>query len=296
MCPKECLFKGYINLELQLGEVDRCRSIYAKYLEFLPSNCQAWLDFAQLEVNVGELERARSIYSLAVSQTTLDMPEVLWKAYIDFEIDDQQIDNVRALYSSLLERTSHVKVWIGYAQFEASTAGAGGIEAVRKICTDGYAVLKEQGLKEERVMLLEAWREMELDSEKKNEGGDARAVEEKMPRKIKMRRMATAADGSELGWEEYYDYNFPDDERQMKGMKILENAMKWKKMMVGGGAGAGTGVSSSANVVENDQDGGVSGSGVLGKRKDMATVSGDSNNDRDDVDPHSIDIDEEEEA
>lgn len=189
MCPKESLFKGYINLELQLGEVDRCRSIYAKYLEYLPSNCQAWLDFAQLEINVGELERARSIFSLAVSQNTLDMPEVLWKAYIDFEIEDQQVDNVRTLYTSLLERTSHVKVWIAFAQFEASTVGGGGIEAVRKICREGYDQLKSQGLKEERVMLLEAWREMEVESKKSGGDGDARAVEMKMPRKIKMRRM-----------------------------------------------------------------------------------------------------------
>lgn len=189
MCPKESLFKGYITLELQLGEVDRCRSIYAKYLEYLPSNCQAWLDFAQLEINVGELERARSIFSLAVAQTTLDMPEVLWKAYIDFEIEDQQIENVRSLYTSLLERTSHVKVWIAYAQFEASTVGGGGIDAARTICKDGYDVLKSQELKEERVLLLEAWREMEVSSQKNGEGGDPRAVEVKMPRKIKMRRM-----------------------------------------------------------------------------------------------------------
>ena len=35
-------------------------------------------------------------------------------------------------------------------------------------------------------------------------------------------------DGSELGWEEYYDYDFPDDEKKVMGFKILENAMKWK--------------------------------------------------------------------
>ena len=43
-----------------------------------------------------------------------------------------------------------------------------------------------------------------------------------------MRRMVTAPDGSELGLEEYYDYNFPDDEKKVAGLKILENAMKWK--------------------------------------------------------------------
>jgi len=30
LCGKENIFKKYIELELQLGEVDRCRAIYAK--------------------------------------------------------------------------------------------------------------------------------------------------------------------------------------------------------------------------------------------------------------------------
>lgn len=32
------------------------------------------------------------------------------------------------------------------------------------------------------------------------------------------------------GWEEYYDYLFPDDEQATgKGLKILEMAQKWKQ-------------------------------------------------------------------
>lgn len=34
----------------------------------------------------------------------MDMPELLWKAYIDFEIAEEEFDNVRALYARLLER------------------------------------------------------------------------------------------------------------------------------------------------------------------------------------------------
>jgi hypothetical protein len=30
------------------------------------------------------------------------------------------------------------------------------------------------------------------------------------------------------GWEEYIDYVFPDDEKGMGSMKLLENAAKWK--------------------------------------------------------------------
>ena len=45
------------------------------------------------------------------------------------------------------------------------------------------------GLKEERVMLLEAWRNAERTF---GPYGDISQVEVKLPRKIKMRRMATA--------------------------------------------------------------------------------------------------------
>ncbi len=31
------------------------------------------------------------------------------------------------------------------------------------------------------------------------------------------------------GWEEYYDYIFPDDEDQKKSIKILEKAVDWHK-------------------------------------------------------------------
>jgi crooked neck len=60
MCPgKENVLKGYIALERQLGEIDRCRKIYARYIETLPHNSRAWVQFAQLEVDVGEIGRAR---------------------------------------------------------------------------------------------------------------------------------------------------------------------------------------------------------------------------------------------
>ena len=59
MTAKENVFKGYIEMELQLGEVDRCRAIYSKYIESMPYNVTAWNNFAQLEINVGETERAR---------------------------------------------------------------------------------------------------------------------------------------------------------------------------------------------------------------------------------------------
>ena len=34
---------------------------------------------------------------------------------------------------------------------------------------------------------------------------------------------------SDAGWEEYYDYIFPDDEANMPNFKLLQMARLWKK-------------------------------------------------------------------
>lgn len=87
-CPRVKIFKAYAELELQLGEVDRCRTIYEKQVDTFPSNSEAWIQYAEFETALDELERARSIYELAVgSHVNIDMPETVWKAYIDFEVD-----------------------------------------------------------------------------------------------------------------------------------------------------------------------------------------------------------------
>ena len=67
----------------------------------------------------------RAIYELAASQVDLDMPETLWRAYIDFEVSEAELDRARALYERLLERSGHVKVWIAFALFELEYGGSG---------------------------------------------------------------------------------------------------------------------------------------------------------------------------
>lgn len=59
---------------------------------------------------LNDTDRARAIFELAITQPKLDMPELLWKAYIDTEIEEQEYDKTRALFQRLLERTQHVKV------------------------------------------------------------------------------------------------------------------------------------------------------------------------------------------
>lgn len=76
MCPKEKLFRVYIDLESQLREFDRCRILYGKFLEYSPENATTWIKFVELETLLGDVDRARAIFNIAVQQPSLDMPEV----------------------------------------------------------------------------------------------------------------------------------------------------------------------------------------------------------------------------
>jgi len=222
-CPKPKLFKGYIDIELQLREFDRCRKIYEKFLEFDMSNCSTWIKFAELETILGDSERARAIFNLAIRQPLLDMPEVLWKAYIDFEVEEEEYPRVRSLYQALMNRTKHVKVWISYGNFEASI---GEPKNARSIFEEADGSLREPHQKEERVLCLEAWRDFE------KEAGDEESISEinkKMPRRVKKRRKIEVDEGEEGGWEEYWDYIFPDVEANSSNMKLLQMAKMWKK-------------------------------------------------------------------
>ena len=226
VCGKERIFVEYIALELALGEVDRCRSLYSNYLKAMPHNCRAWSKYAELENSVGETERCRAIYELAVAQSALDMPEMLWKNYIDFEIEEGEGDKARSLYERLLKKTGHVKVWISYSQFEGTEVGKG-IDTARQTFIRAHDQMKDAGMKEERVLLLDAWRVFEKTK------GDAQSlakVDVMLPRRVKRKRMRTDESGAELGWEEYFDYHFPNDVDSNAGnLKILEMAAKWKQ-------------------------------------------------------------------
>ncbi|KAJ1985933.1 NineTeen Complex (NTC) component [Dimargaris cristalligena] len=233
MCPKDKLFKGYIELELHLREFDRVRTLYGKYLEFNPANCSTWIEYAKLERMLGETERCRALLDIAVSQPVLDMPEVLWKAYIDFEFEhaDSTTDRVRNLYERLLDRTDHIKVWLSFAQTEAalpslpastSTPAPSPVERARAVYERAYEHLCQRQLKPERVVLLEAWRDFE---EERGSEESARRIRARMPKIVKRRRQV--GDDSNA-CEEYFDYLFPDDQTKKPNLKLLAMAQQWK--------------------------------------------------------------------
>ncbi|KFK35027.1 hypothetical protein AALP_AA5G224500 [Arabis alpina] len=227
--PKDKIFKEYIGMELQLGNVDRCRKLYQRYLEWSPENCYAWRMFAEFERSLAETERARAIYELAISQPVLDTPELLWKAFIDFEISQGELRRTRALYERLLDRTKHYKVWVSFAKFEASAVTGHKVDCARAIFDRAYTYYKDSApeLKEDRARLLEDWLNMETSF---GVLGDITLVQSKLPKKLKKRKPITREDDLPE-YEEYIDYLFPE-ELQATNLKILEAAYKWKKHRV----------------------------------------------------------------
>ena len=62
-------------------------------------------------------------------------------------------------------------------------------------------------------------------------------VHQLLPRRVKKRRKVQGEDGSDQGWEEYFDYIFPEDEAAKPNLKLLAMAKMWKKNKdVGGDA------------------------------------------------------------
>ncbi|URD98738.1 HAT (Half-A-TPR) repeat [Musa troglodytarum] len=253
MAPKDKIFKKYIEIELQLGNITRCRTLYQKYLEWAPANCYAWCKYAELERSLSETERARALFELAIAQPALDMPELLWKAYIDFEISEGEYERTRQLYERLLDRTKHLKVWISYAMFEASAGGEDEetdgevlekndihneerqrkrIERSRGVFERAFDYFRTSApeLKEERAMLLEDWLNTESSF---GSLGDVSLVQKKLPRKVKKRRPISSEDGTPAGFEEYIDYIFPDEVAMAPNLKIMEAAYKWKRQKLG---------------------------------------------------------------
>ncbi|OAP54528.1 pre-mRNA-splicing factor clf1 [Fonsecaea erecta] len=244
MCPKDKLFRSYIELEKQLFEFERCRTLFEKQIEWNPSNSQAWIQFAELERGLDDLDRARAIFELGIEQPTLDMPELVWKAYIDFEEYEEEYDRARVLYERLLKKTDHVKVWINYARFEINVpdpnepettddeeqrVGEEAKRRARKVFERAHDLFKSKEMKEERVDLLNAWRSFE---QTHGSAEDIERIEKQMPRKVKKRRKI-----EDDRFEEYIDYVFPaDDESAAKMSKLLQMAHAWKSKQQANGS------------------------------------------------------------
>ncbi|KAI0082559.1 TPR-like protein [Panus rudis PR-1116 ss-1] len=242
MCPKEALFKGYIQIEFDLREFDRVRKLYEKYIEFDPTNSAAWIKYAELETQLEDFTRTRAIFELGVSQPQLSMPELLWKAYIDFESEEGEREKARSLYERLISLSGHVKVWISYALFEAEALPLpraereeegdeeevpmveGDADRARQVFQRAYNDLKSKGLKHERVALLNVWKSFE---EKNGTQAEIDKVQKMFPIVSRKRHVDEETGQAVEDW----DMVFADDERESNpaSFKFLQMARAWSE-------------------------------------------------------------------
>jgi len=234
------------------------------------------------------------------------MPELLWKAYIDFEVEEGERARGRALYERLAATSGHWKVWVAYAMFEAQPIQLprdereededgdegdeereprmveGDLEIARQVFQKGYRDLKGKGLKNERVALLQVWKSFE---EQRGTPDDIAKVEGMMPVQGK-RRYVDQETGQLV---EDYDYIFADDEREANptSFKFLQMAHAWAASKKTGGAGTTAG--------SGDGGGGGGGGGALSRFAAALTQEKENDNraesDGDASEPESMDED-----
>merc|ERR1712113_1103817 len=259
ICPKEKIFKKYIEIEFYIGEINRCRKIYEKFLISHRSNCETWKKYAEMEIKVEEQERARAIYELAIQQPKLETSLSLWESYINLEIYLMERERARNLYERLLEKTKDVKVWLNYADFEFFTLKsllkkASMIEQVltkkkspdyleqtseyrelraRSIYERAYQCMREElsENKDEVVRVLNAWKNFEqscVTESKEKLLKRVEKVQEKIPRKVKYKSYQSLG-GEKKFLKRLWYYVFPDEEKPALGLQLLEAAYKWKK-------------------------------------------------------------------
>lgn len=232
LCPRESIFKAYIQLEMQLTNFDRCRTLYSKYLESFPDNPSAWISFARMELGLEELERARQIFEAAIILPALDMPEAVWKAYIDAELSLGEQERARLIFKRLLQKTKHLKVWLSFTKFEKEQKN---YKSMRKLYNEADNFFKgKDNFKEHRKLLIDAW---VADEELIGDEAKIKEAKSKLPREVvRQRRIMIEGEVGETEeghYEEYTDFIFPDDQINYKVPKLLLRANEWKKEIAG---------------------------------------------------------------
>lgn len=105
--------------------------------------------------------------------------------------------------------------------------------AAREVYSRAFVRMRENepDAKAEAALLLEEW----LRFERGCRGDPAMqaervvAVEKKLPKTVKKKRRIEAAEGMDMGMEEYLDYVFPEEDQAAPLAKLLAAAERWKQ-------------------------------------------------------------------
>lgn len=241
--PKRKLFTYYIGLETRLGELERVRKVYEKWLESslvydkqkddIQSTrvLQEYIDF---ERTVGESERCVALFDIGITDE-FGAGSEFFDSYIEFLKEEFRYEKAREVFRGKLNKNNS-QTWVQFALFESSIlsptqmddlANADSeevqfqveeyhLEKTRAIFLEGYTVFKSAGDGEKATAIIEAWLEYE------NMHGTSEHTEKvraKLPKQITKRR---SVDGVE---EIYTEYEFPESAPNLS--KFLAKAKQW---------------------------------------------------------------------
>ena len=217
------IFTLYLDMESKLGNFERCRKIHERWIEINPHEADNWIAYFKMENDIGEIERARMVIRKSLEMPFIAQPELLWKTAIDFEISQNKVDQVVSLYTLLLERTKHVKVFISLALFYLSH---GMVVQMRNTFEEAEKMFKVEKMNEERAMVLNNWFECELQV---NDRDQIEKIQGKLPTRIKKQRVVENGEEGEAQYEEYVEYVFNDEMSGKEMSNLQKRAMRWKE-------------------------------------------------------------------
>lgn len=248
--PTSEIFNFYIELEFKLGNFDRCRTLFEKFVENFSNSSATWIKYAEFEENLDEYERSTKILQLAMLYN-LDKPEEIYKKYIMILTNQGAFDEVRKFYEKLIASLSLDKsynLWLSYIDYEINFKN---INKIRDLFQKSILYFKNKKMNYERGELMYAW----YNYEKKNTiDYDSQLVSDltsKLPTKVIRKReigknnenIVDKNDINEIKdlndsdfketqdnikYEEYYDYIFKEDDIKKKPLKLLELANNFK--------------------------------------------------------------------
>ncbi|KAH8582602.1 crooked neck HAT repeats [Cryptosporidium sp. chipmunk genotype I] len=164
--PCANLFDHYIDIEFKLGNFDRCRVLFTKYIEYDPISTDSWIKYMRFEYNLHEIKRVISIAEAAISMPELDSPEIIWQYYIELMINEKNIKFADSIYKRLLEKTQHIQVVINYSTFIISKLHDNKLN--REFILGILNKYKDRKMDYQRSIILKYWLSLEENFAAKN--------------------------------------------------------------------------------------------------------------------------------
>ncbi|KAL6945289.1 hypothetical protein ACO0QE_002739 [Hanseniaspora vineae] len=243
--PKKATFKGFIKLLLEMKDFDAAREVYDKYLQNYPMTLDVWTGYIELEDNLGDENRCRALYDACVQSINDPERKIVYEKYIEFETEQSEYSNGRALWSRLCKSLypDDTTLWVKWSTWELSSPTEEQLDKMNELDEDeseefafelteenkqnGRNILdsallhfKSQPLK--RLQILESYKKFE---ETYGNAETLEAVSKRMPETQRKMVRENHID------KEIVEYVFPDDiKTENAGLsKLLSMAQKWEK-------------------------------------------------------------------